>query len=132
MPKTWKAILSLCLSFLSKMIWEQGHLETRRTRPAYLSEAEAARDRERTERMVKSIMKRKQVSRIGETSNFVVDYDDNERLVMVYGKDVPTECQFKLAFDESETRTVIDLLTKARTFFQGYKTKAKFQSSARQ
>jgi hypothetical protein len=81
--------------------------------------------------MVKSITKGNRVTRIGETSNFVVDYDDNERFVMLYGKEVPTECQFKLSFDESETRAVIDLLIKARTFFWEHLTKTKFQSSAR-
>jgi hypothetical protein len=62
-------------------------------------------------------VKWKHVTRIGETSNFVVDFDGNLRLVIMYGKEVPTECQFKLAFDESETMAVIDLLKQARTFF---------------
>jgi hypothetical protein len=92
-------------------------LETRRTRSAYLSEAEAARDRERTERMVKSIIKGKQVTRVGETSNFFVDYDNNERLVMVYGKEALVEFQFKLAFNKSETKALAKLLITGLAFF---------------
>jgi hypothetical protein len=98
-------------------------LETRRTRPAYLSEAKAARDRERTERMVKSIIKGNQVTRVGETSNFFVDYDNNERLVMVYGKEAQTEFQFKLALNKNETKALVKLLISGLAFFPKDRTK---------
>lgn len=48
-------------------------METRRTRPYYLSDAEAARERERTEVMVRGITKGKQAARIGETSGSVAE-----------------------------------------------------------
>lgn len=64
----------------------------------------------------KAVMEKEEVTRIGEGKNFIVDYDGNQKLVMVYGKET-SECKFKLAFDESETTAIINLLVKARTLF---------------
>jgi hypothetical protein len=61
------------------------------------------------------MMWKKQVRRIGEKAGFVVDYDGS--LVMLYGKEIQAECQFKLAFDVCETMTMIYLLKKAKNFF---------------
>jgi hypothetical protein len=97
-------------------------LETRRTRPGFLSDDEAARDRRRTEEMVKGFLKRKQATRIGETNSFVVDFNDQDRLVIVYGKEISKDCPFKLGFNESETTAMINLLEKARAFFYGNQT----------
>jgi hypothetical protein len=58
----------------------------------------------------------RQVSRIGETDRFFVDYDGNQQLAMVYEKE-PKKLQVKLAFNENEITPVIDLLMKARAFF---------------
>ena len=57
------------------------------------------------------------VTPVGETNKFSVDFNRREKLVLIYGKDIPEECPFKLAFDESETKAVIELLTKAKAFF---------------
>lgn len=92
-------------------------METRRTHPAFLSDGEAARERERTQETVRSIARRKQITKIGETNGFVVDFDSHERLVIVYGKETPKECPFKLGFNKSETTAMINLLKKAKAFF---------------
>ena|SRR4030067_832189 len=92
-------------------------METRRTRPSFLSDAEAARDRERVAVMVRGITKTNCPVRIGATDNFVVDYDDTHRCILVYGKEIPADCRFKLALSESETTAVISLLKQARAFF---------------
>ena len=92
-------------------------METRRTRPSFLSDAEAARDRERVAVMVRGITKTDCPVRIGATDNFVVDYDDTHKCILVYGKEIPAECKFKLALNESETAAVINLLKQARTLF---------------
>lgn len=100
-------------------------MDTRRTRPGYLSEGEAETERRRTGEMVRGFLIRKQVTNItniGETNNFVVDYDRHERLLIIYGKETPKECPFKLAFNESETTAIMDLLVKAKAFFCGNQT----------
>lgn len=48
-------------------------METRRTHPSFLSDSEAARDRERTTETVRSIVKCENVTKVGETSSFVAD-----------------------------------------------------------
>jgi hypothetical protein len=76
--------------------------------------------KKRTEERVRGFSKGKEATRIGETSNFAVDFDGYERLVILYGKEVPKECNFKLAFNESETKAIIELLAKARALFHDY------------
>jgi hypothetical protein len=93
-------------------------LETRRTRPHYLSEGEALMESLRTKEMVDGFLKFKQIIRVGETKNFVVDFDSQEGIVIVYGKEIAELCAFKLAFDESETKAMTELLVKAKTHFR--------------
>jgi hypothetical protein len=88
-----------------------------RTRPGYLSEEEAARESRRTEEMVKGFLKWTPTVAIGETSAFAVDFDQRDKLVLIYGKEIPRECQYKLAFKEVELSAIIDLLSKAKAFF---------------
>lgn len=64
----------------------------------------------------KAAMRKKEVTRIGEGDNIIVDSDGNQRLVMVYEKTTP-KGQFKLAFSEIERTAVIKLLVKARSLF---------------
>ncbi|MGD0029471.1 MAG: hypothetical protein ABSC91_11090 [Candidatus Bathyarchaeia archaeon] len=108
----------------------------RRTHPSYLSNDEAARERERTKEMVRSIVgishsgssverkqtvgpvKSKGITRVGETDNFIVDFDGEKKLVIVYGREVQAECRFKLAFDKDELIQMVDLLKKTYDFFQ--------------
>ena len=68
--------------------------------------------------MVRGFLRWQPSTSVGETSNFSVDYDRKNKLVLVYGKEIPRDCPFKLAFNESETSAVIELLTKARTLFR--------------
>jgi hypothetical protein len=107
-------------------------LGKRRTNPSYLSNDEVARERRRTEEMVMSIshlgssVERKQAAslvkwkgttRLGETDHFIVDFNVDEKLVIVYGKEIQAECRFKLAFDKYDTMKMVYLLKKAYGFF---------------
>lgn len=92
-------------------------METRRTHPSYLSEGEAETERRRTEERVRDFLRFKRVTKIGETESFFVDYDPQEGLIIIYGKEIPKECPFKLAFNERDTTAIIDLLVKAKAFF---------------
>ena len=93
-------------------------MDERRTYPGFLSKDEAARDARRLQEMVRGFEKFNPVSRIGETENFIIDYDCAKKIVLVYGKEIPAECHFKLGFDESETCSIINLLVKAQPFFK--------------
>ena len=90
----------------------------RRTYPGFMSKDEAARDARRLQEMVRSFERFNPVSRIGETENFIVDYDCAKKLVLVYGKENPEECTFKLGFNEDETSSIINLLMKAQPLFK--------------
>ena len=87
----------------------------RRTHPSFLSNDEAARERRRTEELVRSIAGKtypassaikkplsssnrvgSQTARVDETSYFAVDYDDKDKLVLVYGKEIPEGIPFRL------------------------------------
>jgi hypothetical protein len=103
----------------------------RRTYPSFLSNDEAARERRRTEEMVKGIVgighvgssvERKQVAslvkwsgttRLGETDRFIVDFNGEKRLVSVYGKEVPVGSPFKLGLSLSQAIGIRELLKKA-------------------
>jgi len=105
----------------------------RRTHSSFLSDDEAARERRRTEELVRSIVGkthpassvikkplpsfvwRNQTTRVGETSCFAVDFNDKDKLVVVYGKEIPKECPFKLEFSQSEAVAIYRLLRKALT-----------------
>jgi hypothetical protein len=67
--------------------------------------------------MVNGFMKCKPIINVGQTSNLAVDYYRKEKCVLIYGKEIPKECSFKLVFNESETAAIIDLLAKAKAFF---------------
>lgn len=106
----------------------------RRTHPSYLSDDEAARERRRTQEMVRSIVgisysgrsverkqaadlvKSKGITRVGETDHFIVDFSSEERLVFVYGKEVQAECRFKLALNKDDVIRMVDLLKKTCDF----------------
>jgi hypothetical protein len=103
----------------------------RRTHPSFLSDDEAARERRRTEELVRSIVGkthparsvvkkqlptiviRNQTTRVGETSYFAVDFNDKDKIVEVYEKEVPEGFPFKLGFSQSETVAIYRLLGKA-------------------
>jgi len=114
-------------------------LEKRRTNPAFLSNDEAARETKRTEDYVRSIagnthvtgnavgkkqMPKEQaptyfienpIIRVGETERFIVDFDSQDKLIAIYGKEIPVGHHFKLKVRISQTRDMICLLEKAKT-----------------
>lgn len=65
-------------------------------------------------------LKKKHITRVGETGNFVVDYDSIERLILVYGKEAPSSHGFKLGLDKNEATAIINLLKQAKTLFNNY------------
>lgn len=64
--------------------------------------------------------KKKPIKRVGQTGNFVVDYDSTESLILVYGKEVPASHKFKLGLDKSEATAMINLLKQAKTLFDNF------------
>jgi len=64
-----------------------------------------------------SLVEWKGTTRLGETDHFIVDFNGEEKLVIVYGKEIQAECRFKLAFDKYDTRRMVYLLKKAYDFF---------------
>jgi len=62
--------------------------------------------------------KKKLVTRVGETGNFIVDYDGTERLILMYGKEAATSHGFKLGLDKNEATAIINLLKQAKNLFQ--------------
>jgi hypothetical protein len=54
-----------------------------------------------------------EVARIGEGKSFIVDFDCSQRKVLLYGK-ATFDSPFKLALDQNEVTTIINLLIKAR------------------
>ncbi|MGA3290220.1 MAG: hypothetical protein ABSD42_08295 [Candidatus Bathyarchaeia archaeon] len=75
-------------------------MEKRRTNPAFLSNDEADRG--------------KPYIRVGVTNSFIVDFYPQDRVVVVYGREIPLSCPFKLRFSMSETKAIIPLLQKAK------------------
>jgi len=65
-------------------------------------------------------LKKKPITRVGETGNFIVDYDSIERLILMYGKEAPTSHGFNLGLDKNEATDVINLLKQAKTLFNNY------------
>ncbi len=62
-------------------------------------------------------LKKKTITKVGETGNFIIDYDNTESLIMIYGKEAPTSHGFKLGLDEDETMAIINYLKQAKTLF---------------
>ena len=62
-------------------------------------------------------LKKKLVTRVGEIGNFIVDYDDTERLILIYGKEAQTSHGFKLGFNEDDATAIIHYLKQAKTLF---------------
>lgn len=60
-----------------------------------------------------SLVKWKETTRLGETEHFIVDYDGKERLIIVYGKEVPVRSSFKLRLSRSQAIGISELLKKA-------------------
>ena len=108
----------------------------RRTHPSYLSNDEAARER-RTEAMVRGIVEHRYprttveinpvaiaakwsgTTRLGETGRFILDFESDERLVVIRGKEIPSGSPFKLSFTLSQAIYIRGLLKKAIDLIQG-------------
>jgi hypothetical protein len=106
-------------------------LAKRRTHPSYLSNDEAARERRRTEAMVRGIVEHRYprttveinpvaiaakwsgTTRLGETGRFILDFEGDERLVIIRGMEIPSESLFKLSLTLSQAIAIRELLKKA-------------------
>jgi len=62
-------------------------------------------------------LKKRPITKVGETENFFVDYDSIERLILVYGKEAPISHGLKLGLDKKEATAVINLLKQAKNLF---------------
>jgi hypothetical protein len=94
---------------------------TRRTRPYYLSDDEAAREERRTRDMVHGFLNYRDrknqkpkicpTKKVGETENFVVEYDTVQDLILVCERHNMVECPFKVGFNKYEIDAIIKLLS---------------------
>jgi hypothetical protein len=66
----------------------------------------------------KNSLKKKSITRVGETGNFIIDFDSCERLILMYGKEAQTSHGFKLGLDKQEATAVINCLKQAKALFQ--------------
>jgi hypothetical protein len=64
-----------------------------------------------------NLLKKKSITRVGETGNFIIDYDSTESLILMYGKEAPNSHGFKLGLDKREAANVIEYLKQAKTLF---------------
>ena len=62
-------------------------------------------------------LKKKPITRVGETSNFIVDFDNTENLIVLYGKEAPTLHGFKLGLQKKEVIAIINLFKQGKSFF---------------
>jgi hypothetical protein len=72
----------------------------------------------RLQLIVREAKKPNPVSRVGETENFVVDYDSDEKLVLLYPKEMPLGYSFKLGLNKTESKSIVNLLVKAQLSFR--------------
>jgi hypothetical protein len=88
-----------------------------------LSDDEAARDQHRVKDVVNGIMKRyeqehqasrQSSKRVGESENFVVEYDPDSGLMMVYEKNETAQCPFKLGLSKNEIDDIVILLVRGK------------------
>ena len=114
-------------------------LGEKRTHPGFLSDGEAAREQRREAEMVRNIVGAEHEesssegkkaanlarwsgqTRIGETARFIVDFNGEDRLVTVYGKDVPVDSGFKLTLTMSQAIGIRDLMMKGIDVMRGTK-----------
>ena len=97
------------------------HLETetrisseQRTFPGFLTSDEAGREASRLEEMVRSFRSSNQVERIGESKNFIVDFDKSQQILLLYGKESLGDCPFKIALRKEEIDSIVALLSKGK------------------
>jgi hypothetical protein len=65
----------------------------------------------------KNFLKKKPITRVGETANFVIDYDSTESIIFLYGKEAPTSHGFMLGLHKDEATAIIGCLKRAKTLF---------------
>jgi|WetSurMetagenome_2_1015567.scaffolds.fasta_scaffold198000_2 hypothetical protein len=65
----------------------------------------------------KTLPKKKTTQRVGETDNFIIDCDDAEGLILLYGKEASSSHRIKLGLDKAEATAVIDYLRQAKLLF---------------
>ena len=85
-----------------------------RTFPGYLTREEARREASRLEEMVKGLRSSSQVERIGETENFIVDFDKSQQILFLYGKEFLGDCPFKIVLRKDEIDSLVTLLSKGK------------------
>ena len=93
---------------------------TRRTHPGYLSKDEAAREEHRIKDIVRGFIKyyesksqvpnRTTIKKVGETENFIVEYDSDQELVLLCEKHKTVEFPFKLGINKNELYEIVNLV----------------------
>jgi len=78
-------------------------------------EAQEKENRKQAEKISKSSKKHSEILRIGETENFIIDWDKNQEMLLIYGKEITGDLPFKLGIKKDEITTIIELLSKGKT-----------------
>jgi hypothetical protein len=61
--------------------------------------------------------KKSSIQRVGETNNFIINYDSTEGLILLYGKNASTSHKAKLGLNNVEAAAVIKHLEQAKLLF---------------
>jgi len=91
---------------------ERFNQEERRTYPCYLTGSEHERERRRLTNMVDGLLKWNPIKKVGETENFIIEIDLNQKIVLLKEKSIVVDCPFKLSMKPDEVEDIIEQLTK--------------------
>ena len=108
---------------VNQMGTERNYNEDRRTYPGYLTHSEYEKQRSQLDEMVKGITKvnpieKKRITlvepieKVGETANFCIEIDREQRTVLLKERNVTVQCPFKLSIEPDEVEDIMELLTK--------------------
>lgn len=104
----------------------------RRTNPGFLSDTEAARESRRIQDVVRGVTgqgktaeqseksrvvrcfhdnesDRARFAKVGATESFVVDFDFDNKRACVYGKEIPSDCPYRIGMGMEETEEIVCL-----------------------
>jgi len=62
--------------------------------------------------MVDGFLKWNPIEKVGETENFIIEIDLNQRIVLLKEKSIVVDCPFKLSMKPSEIKDIVEQLTK--------------------
>jgi len=80
-------------------------------------EAQEKKKAKQTKETMKEINKNRDTVRVGETENFIIDKDTNQKRLLLYGKEISL-LSFKLGIKKDEITKLIELLSKGKNILE--------------